>query len=142
GGGRDLVVALARLRRLAVFDVTAPRAVKFIDLGETGPFLIAAGADKLVVAYPDAKVLERYSLTTLKKEAGGPLPVDGKVFAVAMGSASHGPLLAVGEWPPLNGGTVFVDMRRLGKLPVGLKGTNAAFTGANTVALASADGRV
>src|SRR5205085_8339138 len=74
--------------------------------------------------------------------AGGPLPVDGKVFAVAMGSASHGPLLAVGEWPPLNGGTVFVDMRRLGKLPVGLKGTNAAFTGANTVALASADGRV
>jgi S1-C subfamily serine protease len=143
GGGRYLVVAMPRLRRLAVFDVTNPRAVKFIDLGEKGPFLIAAGADKLLVVYPDTKVLERYRLTTLQKEASITLPVEGdKPHAVAMGSASHGPLLVVGERPPLIGTTLFVDVPRMRPLPLELKGNNAAFTGAGTVALASADGRV
>jgi hypothetical protein len=141
GGGRYLVLSLPGVRKLAVFDVTRPDAEKFIPLTEAGPVRIAAGADKLLVLYTDRKVLVRYSLTTLKKEASIDLPFEGKVFSTAMGSASHGPLLVVGE-KPLFGVTLFVDVQRMRKLPLEHRGQGAAHTGEATLALASANGRV
>lgn len=143
GGGRYLILSLPRERKLAVLDVTNLKAEKFIALDEAGPFRIAAGADKLLVLYTEKKVLDRYSLTTLKKETSIDLPFEGnKVCAVAMGSASHGPLLVVGEKPPLVGVPLLLDVQRMRKLWPKWQGDQAGHTGDNAVALASADGQV
>jgi hypothetical protein len=141
GGGRYLVLSLPGLRKVAVLDVTDPGTMKLIDMDETGGVRIAAGADKLLVLYTDKKILDRYGLTTLKKETSIDLPFEFKVTSVAMGSAGHGPLLLVGEQPPLTGVAQFMDVERMRKFEPARKGQNAAHTGEGTTVLASADGR-
>jgi S1-C subfamily serine protease len=141
GGGRYLILSLPQVRKLMVLDVTKASAEKYIALSEAGPVRIAAGADKLLVLYTDKKVLDRYDLTTLKKEASMDLPFEGKVFSMAMGSASHGPLLVVGE-KPLFGVHVFVDVQQMRKVPLEHKGQGAAHTGEATLVMAAADGQV
>jgi hypothetical protein len=127
---------------VAVLDVTDPGAMKLIDMEETGGVRVAAGADKLLVLYTDKKILDRYGLATLKKEAGIDLPFEFKVTSLAMGSAGHGPLLLVGDRPPGLGEARFLDVQRMRKFEPTRKGQNAAHTGDGTTVLASADGRV
>ncbi len=141
GGGRYLVAALPKVGKLAIIDVLDLHAMKFIALEESGPVRVAAGADKLLVLYTDKNILDRYSLTTLKKEAGIDLPFEGKIFSLAMGSASDGTLLAVGD-KPLAGGALLVDVQKMRKLWLQWKGNNAAHAGEGAVAWASADGQV
>ena len=98
GGGRFLLVALKEARKLAVFDVNAADVVKTIPLASTNA-LIAAGANKLLVAFPEEQVFERRDLETLEREGGGHVsPIDGRITALAMGSDSDGPALAL--WYP------------------------------------------
>ncbi len=108
----------------------------------SGAVRIAAGADKLLVLYVDKKVLNRYSLTTLKKEASIDLPFEGKVMAMAIGSASHGPLYLVGEKPPLTGVTLLIDVQQMRRIEPEMKGRYATHTGEGVSLLASTDGRV
>jgi hypothetical protein len=98
GGGRFLVVALKEARKLAVFDVNAGDIVKTIPLPSPGA-LIAAGANKLLIAFPEEQLLERWDLATLTREGGSHIsPIDGWIRAIALGCDSDGPALAV--WYP------------------------------------------
>lgn len=92
GGGRFLIAHLSDVRKLAIFDVTEGKVVKYLELA-AGSVRFAAGMNKLVVAYPDQNQLVRYDLTTFEKEDTQPSPTDGTIKKVAMGSASAGPLL-------------------------------------------------
>ena len=98
GGGRFLLVALKEARKLAVFDVNAADVVKTIPLASTN-VLSAAGANKLLIAFPEEQVLERWDLGTLEREGGSHIsPIDGWIRALAMGSDSDGPALVL--WYP------------------------------------------
>jgi len=98
GGGRFLLLALKEARKVAVFDVNAADVVKTIPLPSTNA-LIAAGANKLLIAFPEEQVLERWDLGTLEREGGSHVsPIDGWIRALALGSDSDGPALAL--WYP------------------------------------------
>ncbi len=108
GGGRFLILHLARLRKLAIFDVVETRVVHYLPL-EADDFMVVAGLDRLLVLLPGSNTVERYSLTTFTREASAPWPFKGTVKAICMGGASRGPLLAAGvDGPPLRG-VAFLD---------------------------------
>src|SRR5262245_10836630 len=90
GGGRYLILALPDVKQLAVFDATAGKVAKYIPLAEADS-KIAASLSYLVVAAPDAQVLQRWSLKTFEKEVTVPCPV--KVGAIAMGHDVDGPVV-------------------------------------------------
>jgi hypothetical protein len=92
GGGRYLVLHLPKAGKLAVFDVSAAKVVKELPVDDPEVHF-AAGADKLLVALPGKRAIQRWSLTTFEREATAPLALAGKLHALAMGSASGGPLL-------------------------------------------------
>ena len=58
---------------------------------------VAAGLNTLAVIYPARRVVQRYSLPDLTREAAGTFP--GGVYAAAMGSATNGQLF-VAAAPP------------------------------------------
>jgi hypothetical protein len=135
GGGRFLVLYLAGARKLAVFDVSAARVVKYIPV-EDGDVRFAAGRDKLVVVQPAHDVVQRWSLTTFERELALPLATPGKVTALALGSASEGPLL-VGTADRI----LFFDLGTLKRLDIGAPEDQPVRLGAGTRVRASADGR-
>ena len=98
-------MALKEARKLAVFDVNAADVVQTIPLASTNA-LIAAGANKLLIAFPDEQILERWDLATLRREGGSHVsPIDGWIRALALGSDSDGPALAL--WYPKARGSIF-----------------------------------
>jgi hypothetical protein len=111
GGGRYLIFHLAKLRRLAVFDVSAAKVTGFIPLSEDS-IAYTAGQSKLVVALPGKRVLERWSLTTFKREAATPAPANS-VQLLLMGSASEGPLVVNNS---------FLDLMTLKAMPIKVPG--------------------
>jgi hypothetical protein len=122
GAGRYLLLVLKDVRKLAIFDVDVPGVIKSIPLPSEN-VLVAAGARKFVIAYPDEKLLERWDFETLASEGGlRPLPVMGELKALAMGSRSEGPILA--KWVPAkvygpHQHFSFVDLSSLEVLRVG-----------------------
>jgi predicted Zn-dependent protease with MMP-like domain len=92
GGGRFLILHLAGERKLAVFDGAEGKVVKYLPAAEDG-IKFAAGMDKLVVYLPTGNILQRWSLATFEREVAAPCPVQGGIAALAMGSASQGPLV-------------------------------------------------
>src|SRR5205823_5846704 len=92
GSGRYLILYLPRLKKLAVFDANEARITQYVTLDEDN-VKFAAGMNHLLVVLPGSKVIQRWSLATFERELATPLPVQGKVSAVCMGSASNGPLL-------------------------------------------------
>jgi hypothetical protein len=92
GAGRYFVLHLPRVQKLAVFDVNAAKVVGSIPIPEEDA-RFTAGLEDVVVVLPRAKTIERWSLRTLEREVAATLPVKGVIKAVAMGSASKGPLL-------------------------------------------------
>ena len=94
GGGRYLLLVQKDGHKISVFDVNDAAIVKTIPLASAN-VLVAAGASKILVAFPDEGLLQRWDLATFKREGGSrPLPIDGKIKAMAMGSDSDGPILA------------------------------------------------
>ncbi|MBN9120563.1 MAG: hypothetical protein J0I06_15660, partial [Planctomycetes bacterium] len=91
GGGRFLIVTLPKVKQVAIFDANQSKVVKHLPMAAERA-LIAAGADQLVVGYPDNNVIQRWSLTTFEKEASAGSPVEGTLAALCMGSDSRGPL--------------------------------------------------
>ena len=125
---------------MAVFDVAAAKVVKYLPTAGKRA-LIAAGREHLLVVNPDDKTVERWSLTTLKKEATADLGMKEVPVAAAMGSASDGPLLVCGAGRSA-GETVFLDPRTLRRYPVGDPRYVFFSASPDAVARASADGRV
>jgi hypothetical protein len=112
GGGRFLILHLAGVKKLAVFDVEQARVVKALPVTENA-VRFAAGATRLVLLYPSARLLQVWNLSTLEKERSAPLPADlagGEVGEVCMGSASAGPLFA---YLPRQKRTLALDLDRL-----------------------------
>jgi hypothetical protein len=90
GGGRYLMLTLPDVKQVAVFDAAAGKVAKYIPLAEPDS-KVAASISHLVVAAPDAQVLQRWSLKTFEKEVTVPCPV--KVAAMAMGHDVDGPVV-------------------------------------------------
>ncbi len=94
GGGRYLILPLAGQKKLAVFDVQQGKIAKYLPVAEE-VMHFAAGATRLVVVYPNAKILQIWNLTTFEKERSAALPgslTGDEIHQVCMGSASPGPL--------------------------------------------------
>ena len=100
GGGRFLIFHLPQQRQLAIFDVNEAKVVKYLPVAEDN-ILFAAGMDKLMVILPDKQLIQRWNLRTLEREVTAQLPINEKIYTVAMGSASDGALILGG--PGLNG---------------------------------------
>lgn len=94
-GGRMIFLHIPDLKKLAVFDVEQSKIIQYLSVPQEDA-LFAAGIDKLFIASQSAGKLERYNLTTFKKEVTAKLPVEGRVGALLMGSASTGPLFLCG----------------------------------------------
>ena len=94
-GGRLLILHLPKDRKLAIFDTAMAKIVKYLPLAED-TVAFAAGAKSLIVLLPTANVIQRWNLATLEKEVTLPNPIPTAVKSLAMGSASHGPLVVVG----------------------------------------------
>ncbi len=94
GGGRYLIMRMAGQQQLAVFDVQTGKVVKQIPLAEE-KVQLAAGADRLAIIYPGAKLIHLWKLKTLQRERSVLLPeniTSHTIHQVCMGSASAGPL--------------------------------------------------
>ena len=103
-----LVFHFKQLQKLAIFDLTQAKIVRYIDLpGDDVCF--AAGADSLLVVFSGQKLLHRWSLKTLERERTVPLPCDGDVKIARMGCNSQGPLMLV----PAQSPCVMVDVQTL-----------------------------
>jgi hypothetical protein len=150
GGGRFLILHLPSVRKLAVFDTQQAKIVRSIDV-PAGDVKFAAGMDKLIVIFPSDNVIQRWDLTTFEREQSAPLPVNGVIRGLALGSASHGPLLLVTspnarEWG--RNTLVFLDPTTLKAEELGGLARNILSGAANRLAgevihvRASADGRV
>jgi len=94
GGGRFLILHLRKLRQIAIFDVSAARIVKYLQL-DADNILFAAGAEKLIVVSVDQSTISRYSLRTFEREITAQMPVTGTINAIALGANSDGPLLVL-----------------------------------------------
>ncbi len=91
GGGRYLILYLAKLQKLAIFDATKSQIVKYIQLpAEVAQ--IAASMDKLVIFLPELNVVQRYNLTTFKLELTTAIPEGISFNDCMMGCATNGPI--------------------------------------------------
>ncbi len=94
-GGRLILLLIPDLKKLAVFDVEKAKITQYLSVAEEDVH-IAAGMDKLFIASENLGTLERYDLATLKKQVTAKLPLEGRIGALFMGSASNGPLFLCG----------------------------------------------
>lgn len=102
GGGRFILFNIPTLSKIGMFDVNEGKIVHYFPTaGENAKF--SAGMTKLVVVYPDTRVLQRWDLLSKAKEATVPLPDIGVPRLALMGSASQGPLLLLGTREGRNG---------------------------------------
>ncbi|HZY83323.1 MAG TPA: hypothetical protein VFE78_00720, partial [Gemmataceae bacterium] len=141
GGGRYLLLHLPKDRKIAVFDVSQAKITGHVPLTSDN-VRFAAGRDKLIVALADENVLQRWDLATLRREAAAPLPVRDKLSAVALGSASDGPLLVASCQGVSRSELFFMDVATLAKLPIRRTGAGHVHVQERDGVRASADGRV
>lgn len=94
-GGRLLFFLIPDLRKVAVFDVEKSKIIRYLSAPPEDAH-IAAGIDKLFIASQALGTLERYDLATFTKEVTAKLPIEGRIGAMLMGSASTGPLFICG----------------------------------------------
>jgi hypothetical protein len=110
-GGRYLILWLKKVMKLAVFDVSQAKVIKYLSVN-SDDVKFAAGAEKLIVVLNDQNVMQRYDLRTLERELSVTAPEGGTVINMAMGYASYGPLLIY------NGQTIFMEPATFKKLEV------------------------
>ena len=141
GGGRYLILHLPRTRQLAVFDAAEAKVVKYLPVAEDD-IKMAAGLDKLIVALPASNVLQRWDLTTFKKEIAVPNPLTGTVTRLLMGSATRGPLVV--GMSGGKGGPSFLDPLTFKEADYRVAGNNVFlnFGSADVQSRISADGDV
>jgi hypothetical protein len=135
GAGRFLVLHLPQQRKLALFDANEGRVVHYFPVPEDR-IAFAAGARKLMVGLPGAGAVQRWDLFTREREVTAPLPGGAGLSAMAMGSASNGPLLIVQQQDRFGGaGMLFLDVATLKQVDYEWKGR-----GDGAFLRASADG--
>jgi hypothetical protein len=114
GNGRYLFLTLRELKKLAVFDMASTEVDRYLPLGGDDA-LVAAGAERLIVVYPNTKIIQAYKIGTFERMDSKSIPGDGLIRLIAMGANSQGPLLfakthASGNNVPSSTGTIgFID---------------------------------
>jgi hypothetical protein len=144
GGGRYLIMYLPKLRKLAVFDASQARIVHYLPVAED-QVKFSAGLEKLVVAYPVSKMVQRFDLATFERELSEPFELKFPLSSITLGSSSKGPVLvAGGTGGSSNWDMEFLDLQTL--KPLGLKklgpGYKQMAIQPQTQVRASADGAV
>jgi V8-like Glu-specific endopeptidase len=122
GGGRYLVLHLPDVSELAIFDISLAKVVRTIPLAEADA-KFAVGLDKVVVALPGKKRLERWDLLTGAREKAATLPIKEPLALAVMGSASRGPIL-IGAGAGKDAEWALVDVHSL--KPLGYRRTEQA----------------
>ncbi|HJZ91973.1 MAG TPA: hypothetical protein VKE40_13955, partial [Gemmataceae bacterium] len=108
GGGRLLLLHMPKARQLAVFDVNEGKTAKQIPVADAGA-LIAGGMNMFVVYSPGDNRAERWNTKTLEREGQINNPFPDPAKAIAMGSATNGPLVVAlggGRQTRLGGATL------------------------------------
>ncbi len=88
--------------------------------------MVAAGATRFLVAFPDEKLIQCWNFDPLKRRGGiSPSPIDGRLKTLALGSDSDGPALVLWsrEGPFVGAPDTqfsFLDLDSLAVLRVGL----------------------
>jgi hypothetical protein len=90
-GGRLLIIHLAKLRQLAVFDISRLEIVKYLPL-DSDDITYCAGAEKLFIGYRSLGIIERWDLNKLERELRAPSP-SGGVRELSIGVCSLSPLI-------------------------------------------------
>ena len=93
GDGRYLVMAIASLRKVALFDVRAAKVVGYVDV-DSERFFVAAGATRFVVLDCEHRQLIRFNLTTRNEEQRAPVNLKNPngELAIVMSGSTEGPL--------------------------------------------------
>src|SRR5207253_10894488 len=103
GGGRFLIATVPSQRQIAILDVNERKVTKYLPLAGDGP-VIAAGLEKLVVAYPQQNLIQRWSLLNFEKEMTLNSPFTSPIREMRMGHASFGPILVAFKGDRFAGG--------------------------------------
>ncbi len=140
GGGRFLIFRFKALRKLAIFDTHEAKITKYVPL-PSDDALVAAGRDKLLVVLPAKRMVQRYNLTSAKREVSRELSSEGTAIAVAMGSASDGPLFVQTAGEPGSGQVSLLDIENLQKRSLHIEGHGYSLGDAGNL-WASANGSV
>ncbi len=109
GGGRFVLFGLPAQRQIALFDVNAARVVHAFPCAD-GDMRFAASKTKLVVAYPERNLVERWDLFSRLRELTAALPAGDKIGSIALGSATEGPVLLL---PAGRGDDRYLDLANL-----------------------------
>ena len=117
GGGRYLLLRIDKLAKLAVYDVAQDRIKGYVPLGSTDT-LVAGGLDTIVLVSRDKNVIQRWKIEPLEKELTVALVV-AQVDGVALGHASHGPVLVM-----TRGGPQFFSLSTLKPIDLSFSGPN------------------
>lgn len=126
GGGRYLLAHLKALRKIAVVDLCAAKIAGYIPVDDDS-VLFAGGAAHVVTVLNDKQIVVRWSLPELKRELA--LPLSTRMRAIALGSASAGPLVMLAEGDRFgrdSGGDVLYDLTTLQPLPLPQETRNQA----------------
>ncbi len=125
GGGRYLLLLLKEEQKLAIFDANVADVVKTINLPSRSA-MVAAGATRFLVAFPDEKLIQCWNFDPLGRRGSiSPSPIDGRLKTLAMGSDADGPVLVLWsrEGPFVGAPDTqfsFLDLDSLAVLRVGL----------------------
>ncbi len=95
GNGKYLVLHLKKLRQLALFDVSQAKVLKYLPM-PSSEITYAVGSKKLFVGVKDLKRIQRWDLEKQELELTQAAP-EGGVGALAIGAASLGPVVMIGE---------------------------------------------
>ena len=113
-----MIFHCANQARLDILDVNEGRVTRQIPVAEPKVFF-AAGMNDLLVALPNAHIIQRWGLLKFERLTSAPVPFKGAVTGLCMGSGSQGPLLVCEQ---VNGQGVgsghFVDVATLKPLSV------------------------
>lgn len=144
GGGRFIIFHCPTVKKLAIFDVNSLKIEHSITVN-SDDILFAASMEKLLVIYPDEKVVLRYSLATFKLETDVSLEVRQRATAAAMGSGTAGPLI-LGGIPAQNNASkmalTFLDLETMKEIAIDkAEGDFKVSFGAAAHLRVSADGR-
>ena len=145
GGGRYLALYMPDEKQVIVFDIAKGSFSKglTIDADPEDKVRIAASQDKLVVVY-SSRARSCATVCPVWREAETKLPPKSPpTYAIAMGSASEGPLAICGVESPRPAETVFYDLMTLKRLEITNNPSPNIFEATPTVFLrASANGRL
>jgi len=100
GSGRFIVFVVSSLNRVLVFDAVKGHVVCEIP-GISAGDLVAAGADKLIVANRGRMMLQRWDLNSLEREKVARIEGSDAPQVALIGYAGVGPLLLAGKTPQL-----------------------------------------